>query len=58
MELRRLTPALLREWLALFSQTAFPIIGRELTRAWTQRAERFARGFVLADESAPLARAS
>ena len=32
--------SLFREWLALFRQTALPIIGRELTDAWMLRAVR------------------
>jgi hypothetical protein len=33
-----ISPTLFREWLALFRQTALPIIGAELTGAWMLRA--------------------
>jgi hypothetical protein len=38
-------PTLFREWLALFLQTALPIIGAELTGAWILRAVPLAHEF-------------
>jgi hypothetical protein len=35
-----ISPSLFRKWLAPFRQTAFPIIGKELTDAWMLRAVR------------------
>lgn len=56
----RISPELLRDWLALFRQTALPIIGQEFTNAWMQRAERLARKFLITDdrEAVELAKAS
>lgn len=36
------TPAFLQDWLAVFPETALPIIGEELTRSWMLKAERLA----------------
>ena len=38
-------PTLFREWLALFRQTALPVIGAELTGAWILRAVPLAHEF-------------
>lgn len=54
VEARCVHPEILQEWLALFCQTALPIIGREFTNAWMQRAERLARTFLSADHTASL----
>ena len=40
-----ISPSLFREWLALFRQTALPIIGTELTDAWMLRAVRLHQEF-------------
>ena len=40
-----ISPTLFREWLALFRQTALPIIGAELTGAWMLRAVPLAHEF-------------
>jgi len=40
-----ISPGLFREWLALFRQTALPIIGKELTDAWMLRAVQVAHEF-------------
>ena len=42
-----ISPTLFREWLALFHQTAVPIIGTNLTDAWTLRAVPLAHEFPL-----------
>jgi truncated hemoglobin YjbI len=40
-----ISPTLFREWLAMFRQTALPIIGAELTGAWMLRAVPLAHEF-------------
>ena len=48
-----MSPTLFREWLALFRQTALPIIGAKLTDAWMLRAVPLADEFpVTGDEEA------
>lgn len=37
-----ITPELFREWLGLFCQSARPIIGEDLTRAWAEKAQQAA----------------
>jgi truncated hemoglobin YjbI len=41
------SPSLFREWLALFRQTALPIIGKELTDAWMLRAVHVVQEFAM-----------
>jgi truncated hemoglobin YjbI len=49
-----ISPALFREWLALFRQTAPPIIGAELTDAWMLRAVPLAYEFPVTGDSDPV----
>ena len=41
------SPGLFREWLALFRQTALPIIGQALTDAWMRRAVQVVHEFAV-----------
>ena len=41
----RISPSLLRYWLALFRRTATPIIGAEFTAAWMREAEQLCSKF-------------
>jgi len=55
-----INPDLLKEWFILFHNSAVPVIGEELTRAWMGRAERLARklGIAKDDHLYRLAKAS
>jgi truncated hemoglobin YjbI len=41
----------LSDWLAVFRQAAFPIIGEELAHAWVLRAEQVANKFLIVDQT-------
>ena len=53
-----ISPSLFREWLALFRQSAPPIIGKELTDAWMRRALQVADEFPVTGDAVQSAQRS
>lgn len=45
-----ISEGLFRDWLALFRQTALPIIGERFTRAWSENTERLAHKLLISDD--------
>jgi truncated hemoglobin YjbI len=45
-----ISPELLKNWIVVFRQAALPILGREFTEGWIQKAEQAARELLITDE--------